>query len=68
MSCVRDSVPIQRLSQWYRESGFPQRKPGLLHHRSMVGTSGDTYFQVGSNIYNVHHLKKKTVIGWQNMY
>jgi hypothetical protein len=30
MSYVRDSVPIQGLSQWYRESGFPHRKPGLL--------------------------------------
>jgi hypothetical protein len=31
MSSVRDSLPIQGLSQWYRESGFPHRKPGLLH-------------------------------------
>jgi hypothetical protein len=30
MSSVRDSLPIQGLSQWYRESGFPHRKPGLL--------------------------------------
>jgi hypothetical protein len=30
MSSVRDSFPIQGLSQWYRESGFPHRKPGLL--------------------------------------
>jgi hypothetical protein len=30
MSSVRDSLPIQGLSQWYRESGFPSRKPGLL--------------------------------------
>jgi hypothetical protein len=31
MSSVRDGLPIQGLSQWYRESGFPHRKPGLLH-------------------------------------
>jgi hypothetical protein len=30
MSSVRDSLPIQGLSRWYRESGFPHRKPGLL--------------------------------------
>jgi hypothetical protein len=30
MSSLRDSVPIQGLSQWYMESGFPHRKPSLL--------------------------------------
>jgi hypothetical protein len=38
MSSVRDSLPIQGLSQWYRESGFPHRKPGLLQAVSRFPT------------------------------
>jgi hypothetical protein len=40
MSSVRDSLPIQGLSQWYRESGFPHRNPGRYSRRGKDGQSG----------------------------